>query len=313
MHDADEPATPTGGGGLVRVRLDIAYDGTDFSGWAVQSEQRTVQGVLQDALAQIARQPIALTVAGRTDAGVHAAAQVAHADVGIAAWSALGASLVHRLAGVLPPDVRVKSISQAPDAFDARFSALWRRYEYRISDAEAGANPLRRRQVLALRRTVDVAAMSRAAKALRGEHDFAAFCRYREGATSIRAVQSFEVTREAGEIVCTVQADAFCHSMVRSLVGALIAVGEGRRPDDWPASLLAHTVRADDVSVAPALGLTLVAVGYPPDEELAARSEQTRRRRIAPGFGRADRTERSARPKPAPYSVANAGDAATTG
>ncbi len=296
MQHAEEPAAPTGVGGLVRVRLDVAYDGTDFSGWAVQSGRRTVQGVLQDALGQISRQPVALTVAGRTDAGVHATGQVAHADVGVAAWSALGTSLVHRLAGVLPPDVRVTSISQVPDAFDARFSALWRRYEYRISDAEAGANPLRRRQVLALRRSVDVAAMSRAAAALRGEHDFAAFCRYREGATSIRAIQSFDVTREASEIACTVQADAFCHSMVRSLVGALIAVGEGRRPEDWPASLLARTERADEVSVAPAYGLTLVAVGYPPDDELAARSDQTRRRRM-----------------PAPYSVANAGDAATTG
>jgi tRNA pseudouridine38-40 synthase len=296
VHHADEPAAPTGVGGLVRVRLDIAYDGTDFSGWAMQSGRRTVQGVLQDALAQISRQPVALTVAGRTDAGVHATGQVAHTDVGVAAWEALGTSLVHRLAGVLPPDVRVTGISHVPEAFDARFSALWRRYEYRISDTEAGVNPLRRRQVLALRRSVDVAAMSRAAAALRGEHDFAAFCRYREGATSIRAIQSFDVTSEAGEIVCTVQADAFCHSMVRSLVGALIAVGEGRRPEDWPASLLTRTARADEVSVAPAHGLTLVAVGYPPDDDLAARTEQTRRRRT-----------------PAPYSVANAGDAATTG
>jgi tRNA pseudouridine38-40 synthase len=296
VHHADEPAAPTGVGGLVRVRLDIAYDGTDFSGWAVQSGRRTVQGVLQDALTQISRQPVALTVAGRTDAGVHATGQVAHTDVGVAAWEALGTSLVHRLAGVLPPDVRVTGISHVPEAFDARFSALWRRYEYRISDTEAGVNPLRRRQVLALRRSVDVAAMSRAAAALRGEHDFAAFCRYREGATSIRAIQSFDVTSEAGEIVCTVQADAFCHSMVRSLVGALIAVGEGRRPEDWLASLLTRTARADEVSVAPAHGLTLVAVGYPPDDDLAARTEQTRRRRT-----------------PAPYSVANAGDAATTG
>jgi tRNA pseudouridine38-40 synthase len=258
-----------------------------------------VQGILQDALAQITRQPVLLTVAGRTDAGVHASGQVAHADLVAEAWSALRGSLVHRLAGVLPPDVRVNGISQVPDAFDARFCALWRRYEYRISDVEAGANPLRRRHVLALRRSdaVDVDAMSRAAAMLVGEHDFSAFCRYREGTTSIRAVQSFEVTRAAGEIVCTVQADAFCHSMVRSLVGALIAVGEGRREAGWPASLLARTSRVDEVSVAPAHGLTLVAVGYPPDEELAARSAQTRRRRT---------------PAP-PYSAANAGAAATTG
>jgi len=268
-----EPALPYPGGGLVRVRFDIAYDGTEFSGWAVQPGRRTVQGVLQDALAQIGRAPVALTVAGRTDAGVHALGQVAHADLP-------APSEPRRLNGVLPPDVRVRAVTVVPGDFDARFSALWRRYVYVIADGPV--NPLRRRQVLALgnqSRSLDVEAMARAAAKLVGEHDFAAFCRYREGATSVRTIQSFAVTRDGDEIAGMVQADAFCRSMVRSLVGALIAVGEGRRDESWPASLLSRTARADDVTVAPPHGLTLVEVGYPPDGELAARAAQTRRLR----------------------------------
>ena len=232
-----------------------------------------MQGVLQDALAQIGRAPVALTVAGRTDAGVHALGQVAHADLP-------APSDRRRLNGVLPPDVRVQAVTVVPGDFDARFSALWRRYVYVIADGPV--NPLRRRQVLALgnqSRSLDVEAMARAAAKLVGEHDFAAFCRYREGATSVRTIQSFAVTRDGDEIAGMVQADAFCRSMVRSLVGALIAVGEGRRDESWPASLLSRTARADDVTVAPPHGLTLVEVGYPPDGELAARAAQTRRLR----------------------------------
>jgi tRNA pseudouridine38-40 synthase len=206
---------------------------------------------------------------------VHALGQVAHLD--------LPAPIeARRLNRALPPDVRVLAATVVPTAFDARFAALWRRYVYLIADG--APNPLRRRQVLALRnqpRSLDVEAMVRAAAKLVGEHDFVAFCRRREGATSIRVIQSFEVARVDGEIALTVQADAFCHSMVRSLVGALIAVGEGRHAEGWPASLLTRTVRADEVTVAPPHGLTLLAVGYPPDAELAARAAQTRRRRTS--------------------------------
>jgi tRNA pseudouridine38-40 synthase len=265
-----EPVVPDGDGGLVRVRLDIAYDGTDFSGWAAQPGRRTVQGVLSDALARVVRAPVALTVAGRTDAGVHALGQVAHVDLPAPVDAG-------RLNRALPPDVRVLAATAVPAAFDARFAALWRRYEYRIADDVL--NPLRRRQVLAWPRSLDVEAMARAAAKLVGEHDFAAFCRRREGATTVRAIQSFDVSRDGAEIVLTVQADAFCHSMVRSLVGALIAVGEGRHDEAWPASLLTRTARADEVTVAPPHGLTLLAVGYPPAEELASRAAQTRRRR----------------------------------
>jgi tRNA pseudouridine38-40 synthase len=267
------------GSRTVRLRLAISYDGTDFSGWAAQPERRTVQGVLTEALAVLIREPVALTVAGRTDAGVHAIGQVAHVDVSPSGWADLGASLLRRLAGVLPPDIRVREVLAVPAEFDARFGALWRRYEYRLTDAVSGAEPLRRFDTVAWPRPLDEQAMDAAARLLGGEHDFAAFCRRRDGATTIRSVQSFQVRREDDLVRCQVQADAFCHSMVRSLVGALAAVGEGRRPPEWPASLLSRTSRADDVPVAPARGLTLVAVGYPEDHELAARVATTRNRR----------------------------------
>ena len=266
---------------LTRVRLDLAYDGTDFSGWAGQPSRRTVQGEVEDALATVLRVPITLTVAGRTDAGVHATGQVAHCDVPPAVWAVASGMLVRRLAGVLPADVRVHSARAVPAGFDARFAALWRRYEYRICDLPGGVDPLRRRYVLGWRRALDVEAMTDAAGTLVGLHDFAAFCRLREGATTIRTLLAFDVVRAGDEITCAVQADAFCHSMVRSLVGALLAVGEGRRPVDWPAGLLARDRRADEVAVAPAHGLTLVEVGYPPDSELAARTAITRSSRAA--------------------------------
>ena len=259
----------------MRVRLDISYDGTDFSGWAVQPGMRTVQGELEAALRTVLRLPaVALTVAGRTDAGVHATGQVAHCDL-----PSLPDDLVRRLAGVLPADVRVRAARRVPADFDARFAALWRRYVYLITDAPSGADPLRRRQVLAWSRALDAEAMTDAASRLLGLHDFAAFCRRREGATTVRSLTRLDIARDGVEIACTVEADAFCHSMVRSLVGALIAVGEGRRPVDWPAALLGRDRRADEVPVAPAHGLTLVAVGYPPDDELAARAAATRARR----------------------------------
>jgi tRNA pseudouridine38-40 synthase len=272
----------------VRVRLDVSYDGTDFAGWAIQRGQRTVQGVLTEALARVTRVDIALTVAGRTDAGVHASGQVAHVDLPVEVWETLGASLVRRLSGVLPGDVRLRAATAAHPAFDARFAALRRRYVYRVTDAPWGAEPLRRRDTLAWPRRLDMDALQAAAAELLGEHDFAAFCRRREGATTIRALEEFRwVERLEGPgrvLEAHLAADAFCHSMVRSLIGALLAVGEGRQPASWPATLLRRTDRAGNVTVAPPHGLTLVAVEYPPDEALAARTELTRRvRTTAPG------------------------------
>ena len=261
-----------------RFRLDIAYDGTDFSGWALQPGRRTVAGVLTEALTVVLRTPVALTVAGRTDAGVHATGQVAHADLPAASdaeW------LVRRLARLLPPDLRVRAVTPVPDAFDARFSALRRHYRYRVATAPYGAEPLRARDTVAWPHPVDLDAVNAASALLLGEHDFAAFCKRREGATTIRELQRFSWTRGADEVVtAAVTADAFCHSMVRSLVGALLDVGRGRRPVDFPASLLRRGTRASEVAVAPAHGLTLVGVDYPTPAELAARAELTRRLRV---------------------------------
>jgi len=220
-------------------------------------------------------------VAGRTDAGVHATGQVCHVDIAADAWAGISDTLVRRLAGLLPPDVRVYRAYLVPTAFDARFSAVYRRYEYRVSDAPSGAPPTRHRDTLAWRRPLDIDALRRAATLLLGEHDFAAYCRRRDGATTIRTLTRLDWRRDPdGILVSTVEADAFCQAMVRSLVGALLAVGDGRRPEPWPATLLTRRDRVSEVNVAPAHGLTLVEVGYPADESgYASRAGITRRRR----------------------------------
>jgi tRNA pseudouridine38-40 synthase len=224
-----------------------------------------------------------LTVAGRTDAGVHATGQVCHVDIAADAWAGVSDTLVRRLAGLLPPDVRVYRAYKVPVSFDARFSAVYRRYEYRVSDAPWGAPPTRHRDTLAWRRPLDVDALIRAATLLLGEHDFAAYCRRRDGATTIRTLTRLDWRRDPdGILVSTVEADAFCQAMVRSLVGALLAVGDGRRPEPWPATLLTRRDRVSEVNVAPPHGLTLVEVGYPTDESgYASRAEITRRRRTS--------------------------------
>ena len=264
----------------MRLRIDLGYDGTGFAGWATQPRQRTVQQTLADALGRVLRlpQPPLLTVAGRTDAGVHARGQVAHLDTEPGAWAAAGDSALRRLSRLLPEDVRVHRIGPAPAGFDARFSALWRRYSYRVCDDPAAADPLRRLDTLWHPRRLDVAAMNEAASRLRGEHNFAAFCRRREGATTVRELLRLEWSRPAPAIaVATVVADAFCHNMVRALMGALIRVGEGAQPTDWPARVLAAGERDPGVRVMPPHGLCLEEVGYPPDAELAGRAMATRR------------------------------------
>ncbi|ANY07436.1 tRNA pseudouridine(38-40) synthase TruA [Pseudonocardia sp. HH130630-07] len=272
----------------MRVRLDLAYDGTDFSGWAAQPTRRTVQGVLTEAISTVLRTPLRLTVAGRTDAGVHAHGQVAHVDVPAALDPQID-GLVRRLNRYLPPDVRVRATTRVPDAFDARFSALRRHYRYRVTGAPFGAEPLRARETVAWPHPLDAGPMNAASRLMLGEHDFAAFCKRREGATTVRALQRFDwaaAPDEPGVLVASVSADAFCHSMVRSLVGALFEVGRGHRPVAWPAELLARTARASEVTVAPPHGLSLTGVDYPPPGELAARAEQTRRIRVpGPGAG----------------------------
>lgn len=274
-----------------RLRLDISYDGTDFAGWAAQPGLRTVAGVLAGALRTLLRHEVRLVVAGRTDAGVHATGQVAHVDVDLAALRALaprdhtddqdatGAGrlgMLRRLAGLLPPDLRVRAVTAAPNGFDARFSALRRHYRYRIGTAAWGVEPADRRFVLARRRSLDVGAMTVAAQALVGLHDFHAFCRPREGATTIRDLQALDVRSIGDEVRIDVTADAFCHSMVRALVGSLLVVGELRMPPARPGELLAARERTSAFPVVPPHGLTLRQVDYPSDRELADRSNATR-------------------------------------
>lgn len=281
----------------VRVRLDLAYDGTGFSGWARQPRLRTVQGELEAALATIFRRaggdPPLLTVAGRTDVGVHATGQVAHVDLRPDQFALLDRAhrpggprgleaLRRRLNGIAGAerDVHVASARVAPPGFDARFSAVWRRYEYRIADASAARDPRRRAFELWHPTPLDVEAMDGAARSLLGLHDFAAYCRPREGATTIRTLQEFAWRRDPdGVLVAEVRADAFCHSMVRALVGACLAVGDGRLGADRPVLLRDERERTSAFAVVPSRGLTLVEVGYPPDGQLAARAEQTRARR----------------------------------
>ncbi|MFZ2527588.1 MAG: tRNA pseudouridine(38-40) synthase TruA [Rhodococcus sp. (in: high G+C Gram-positive bacteria)] len=263
------------------MRLDVSYDGTDFSGWARQPGRRTVCGEIEEKLSAIVRTPVLLTVAGRTDAGVHASGQVAHVDVRADAIPDDPSRLVRRLARFLPKDVRVKDVSYAPEHFDARFSAIRRHYEYRLTTAPYGADPLRARDTVAWPKNVDVEAMREASSRLLGLHDFAAFCKRRDGATTVRELQRFDWERTGDDLAAFVTADAFCWSMVRSLVGAALAVGEGRRRADWMAGLLAERQRASAVAVAPAHGLSLVRVDYPADADLAARNLATREARSA--------------------------------
>jgi tRNA pseudouridine38-40 synthase len=264
----------------VRLRIDLAYDGGDFHGWAAQPGLRTVQGDLEAALATVLRLGFVSTVcAGRTDTGVHARDQVVHLDVESVPDSELRL-LVRRLNGVLGADVRVRRVGVAADGFDARFSPLWRRYAYRICDGVP--DPLTRGQVLTWPRHLDADLMNDASAHLLGLHDFASFCKQREGATTVRTLLDLAWVRDGDVLTGTVRADAFCHHMVRSLVGALVAVGEGRRPVAWPGEVLAAAVRDPAVTVVPPHGLTLEEVAYPPDDELAARADDARARRGVP-------------------------------
>ncbi|MGO1305887.1 MAG: tRNA pseudouridine(38-40) synthase TruA [Microbacterium gubbeenense] len=289
---------------LRRIRLDIAYDGSDFRGWAAQPGLRTVQGTIEDALRQVLRSDLRLVVAGRTDAGVHATGQVAHADLDEDQWQratrlARGrqddadpvAPLARKLRGVLRPyaDATVSRTRTAPDGFDARFSAAWRRYSYRIADQAVGYDPLQRRNTTFVRAMLDVDRMDEAASTLIGLHDFAAYCKPREGATTIRTLLEYGWRRnEDGVLVAGVKADAFCHSMVRALVGACVAVGEGRLEVADVERLRDEMTRTSAFAVLDARGLTLAEVGYPADDLLADRAEQTRARRAPEEPGTAD-------------------------
>jgi len=277
----------------VRIRLDISYDGTHFRGWAKQPGQRTVQGTLEAALERIVGSSVQLVVAGRTDAGVHALGQVAHVDLTPEQWARVvtrhgraaadpAGSIAARMRGVMGryPDVTVVRSSHALEGFDARFSAVWRRYEYRVADEVAGYRPLERFNTTMVAGTLDVPAMDAAARGLIGLHDFAAYCKAREGATTIRTLLDYRWHRgDDGVLIAQVKADAFCHSMVRALVGACVAVGEGRLDGSDLIALRDALNRTHEFKVMPARGLTMVEAGYPDASLLGQRAEQTRARR----------------------------------
>lgn len=288
----------------VRVRIDLAYDGAPFSGWARQPGLSTVQGTLEDALAVLVRRHVRVVVAGRTDTGVHARGQVLHLDLAAHEWDGLARgraedparALERRLTGALahvlgrgrreqgllecPGALVLLRASAAPAGFDARYSAVSRRYSYRIDDGAAGRDPLTRHLTWWTKETLDAAAMADSVRELVGLHDFLAFCRPREGATTVREVLDVSVERGGdGLVVLGIEADAFCHHMVRSIVGAAVRVGAGRESTGWLGRRLEQRLRDARVLMAPAHALVLEEVRYPEDAALGERAERTRARR----------------------------------
>ena len=264
-------------GGFLRLKIKLAYDGTNFSGWAKQPDRRTVQEEFEKAFSTIVRHQCESIVAGRTDAGVHATAQIIHIDV---PESTDLSDLAYRLNQLLDTDLRVLELEVAPEGFHARFSALRRHYKYKIVDSNKAINPLDRYDRASWYRPLDLARLNEASALLLGEHDFAAFCKFREGATTIRTLETFHWERKAdGLLVAQVVADAFCYSMVRNLVGSAVCVAEGRFEPSWIAEMLANRQRISDSMVFPPEGLTLVQVDYPNDAQLLTRAALTISRR----------------------------------
>jgi tRNA pseudouridine38-40 synthase len=264
--------------GFRRLRIDIAYDGTEFFGWATQPDRRTMQDLVEEAIAQITRSQVQTIVAGRTDAGVHATGQVIHVDLPDAVFTD-GFSypdLRYKLNRILDEDLRVMNISDAPSGFHARFSALRRVYTYKILDNNEVIAPLSRYDVAPWYRPLDVDLMNKASALVLGHHDFAAFCKFKEGGTTIRTLEKYEWRRDSeGLLIAEVAADAFCYSMVRNLVGAVICVADGRKDPAWIQQLLANKERVSDSLVFPARGLSLTRVDYPSNQELLDRAKVT--------------------------------------
>ena len=263
--------------GFRRLRLDISYDGTNFSGWGIQPDRRTVQQSVEDAISTVAQAKAETIVAGRTDAGVHATGQVIHVDL---PESLELTDLAYKLNRILDQDISINQKTIAPPAFHARFSALRRYYEYRILDENKVIPPLARFNTESWYRPLDIDVMNQASALLLGTHDYAAFCKFREGATTIRTLETYSWRRDnQGVLVADVVADAFCYSMVRNLVGAIVCVADGRKDASWISTLLENKERVSDSLVFPARGLSLYKVDYPDDAELLERAAKTIARR----------------------------------
>jgi tRNA pseudouridine38-40 synthase len=244
---------------VTTVRLDLAYDGTAFHGWAAQRDQRTVEGVLGVALGRVLGEAPRLSAAGRTDAGVHARGQV----VSFASDEPVDLARLQRAVnGMLAPEVVVTVARTAPDGFDARFSATAREYRYRIQTGP-WPDPFAARYVWHRPGHLALGPMRSATRALVGEHDFASFCRKPPGDRStVRCLERLAVAARDGRVEITARANAFLHQMVRSLVGTLVEVGDGSRPADGMVAALAARDRAAVGAVAPPHGLTLERVVY---------------------------------------------------
>ena len=264
--------------GFRRLRINIAYDGTAFFGWATQPDKRTIQDLVEESVARISRGDVESVVAGRTDAGVHATGQVIHIDLPDAVFAdgLTYRDLRYKLNRILDEDVRIMEISDAPEGFHARFSALRRIYNYKILDNNEVIAPLSRYDVAPWYRPLDVELMNKASALVLGHHDFAAFCKFKEGGTTIRTLEKYQWHRDSeGLLIAEVVADAFCYSMVRNLVGAVVCVADGRKDPSWMAELLANKERVSDSLVFPARGLSLTRVEYPSNDELLDRARVT--------------------------------------
>lgn len=258
--------------GFLRLRIDLAYDGTDFYGWGKQPDRRTVQGEIEKALSTISQSAIDTVVAGRTDAGVHATGQVIHVDV---PETINLDEIAYKLNRILDEDVRIMNVHIAPEGFHARFSALRRTYTYKILDRNLPIPPISRYDIASWYRPLDPEIMNTASELVLGYHDFAAFCKFKEGGTTIRTLEKFEWERQGDLLVSTIIADAFCYSMVRNLVGAVVCVADGRKDPTWMEELLTNKERVSDSLVFPARGLTLSSVEYPTDDQLIERAKVT--------------------------------------
>jgi tRNA pseudouridine38-40 synthase len=251
--------------GFSRLRVDLTYEGTNFSGWAKQPNERTVQEEVENALSTITQTKVATIVAGRTDAGVHAKHQVIHTD--LPAQTDIN-NLAFRLNQILDADIRVLTAQWAPDNFHARFTAISRTYQYKIIDAGKVTAPLDRHDSTEWFRPLDIELMNSGSKLILGVHDFFAFCKFREGGSTIKNLLKFNWYRDEKDVViCEISADSFRYNMVRNLVGAAVCVGEGRFKPEWMFDTLKNKERIPDSYVFPAKGLTLISVQYPPAEQ----------------------------------------------
>lgn len=278
----DEPLVANAAQGLIRIRGQVSYDGKNFSGWGMQPDRRTIQGELEKALATFFRlDRVVVQCAGRTDAGVHAIGQVIHFDMPAQSEIEMG-DLAYRLNAILPEDISISKMEVTAPDFDARFAALSRRYEYLVY--QGVRQPLLRDRAHHSYLPLDVPAMHEASQVLVGLHDFAAFCRKREGATTVRTLMQFDWSVEAdGLIKAKLQADAFCYSMVRGLVGAVLAIGESKYDKDWLSRYLAGKERQAQVFAVPAIGLTFIDVQYPQPSKYSNRIIETLQARDADG------------------------------